>query len=212
LSTKLISKIIEGEFEMDWNKFIRNTKFEKHVPLGAPPNVGGNVPITGNTFAGGAAGPAVTPAFAGGLQGAFGLQYTDVTLTSAQILALLTVPVNLVPAPGVGFWICPWFIIMRYIGGSVAYTDAGGAVSIGAGTLTTALTANTIFLTTVSPNSRKLVLFPFAAAVGAGVLDTAANPPTEDNAALAISKVTNNFAAGNGTMHISCAYTIETTL
>jgi hypothetical protein len=197
---------------MDWNKFIRNTKHEKHIPLGAPPNPGGLNPITGNTFAGGAAGPAVTPAYAQGLQGAFGLQYADVTLSSAVILAIQTTPVSLVPAPGVGFWICPWFVIMRMIGGSVAYTDAGGAVSLGAGTLTTALTANTIFLTTVSPNSRKLVLFPYAAAIGAGVIDTAANPPTEDNAAYALSKVTNNFAAGNGTMHISVAYTIETTV
>src|SRR5271156_3395564 len=143
---------------MDWNKFARNTKFEKHVPLGAPPNPGGINPITGNTFAGGAAGPAVTPAYAQGLQGAFGLQYVDVTLTSAQILLLQTTPVNLVPAPGVGFWICPWLVIMRYIGGSVAYTDAGGAVSIGAGTMTVALASNAIFLVTVSPNTRKQVI------------------------------------------------------
>lgn len=149
-----------------------------------------------------------TPA---GLTG-LAMQRVDVTLTSAQILALLTVPVVLVPAPGVGFWINTIFVVMRFIGGTVAYTDAGGAVSIGAGTLTTALAANTIFLVTVSPNSRKQVIFPWAAAIGAGVIDTAANPPTADNAALAISKVTNNFAAGNGTMHVTTYYTIESTL
>jgi hypothetical protein len=137
---------------------------------------------------------------------------SDVTLTSTNLLNLLTIPISLVAAPGVGFWICPYLVIMRLIAGSVAYTDAGGAVSLGAGTLTTALTANTIFLVTVSPNTRKLVLFPYAAAVGAGVLDTAANPPTEDNAAFAISKATNNFAAGNGTMHITTYYSIETTV
>lgn len=197
---------------MNWNKFQRNTRLEKHVPLGAPPNPGGVNTITGNTFAGGAAGPAVTPAYAQGLQGAFGLQYIDVTLSSAQILAIQTGAITLIPAPGVGFWINVRRIIMRLIGGSVAYTDAGGAVSFGAGTLTMALAANTIFLTTVSPNSRKQMVDFAAAAVGVGVIDTAANPPTDDNAAFTISKATNNFAAGNGTMHISLDYTIETTL
>jgi hypothetical protein len=194
------------------NKFFRNTRLEKHVPLGAPPNPGGINPITGNTFAAGAAGPAVTPALAQGLQGCFGLQYAETTLTSAQILLLQTTPVTLVPAPGVGFWINAWYVIMRLIAGSVAYTDAGGAVSIGAGTLTTALASNAIFLVSVSPNTRKQVLLPYAAAAGTGVTDTAANPPTSDNAALAISKITNQFAAGNGTMHISVYYTIETTV
>lgn len=168
-------------------------------------------PFDGQTFFG------VSQAVAAGGQqtpipSVVSLLRSDVTLTSAQILLLLSVPISLVAAPGVGSYINPWFIVMRYIGGTVAYTDAGGAVSIGAGTLTTALSANTIFLTTVSPNTKKQVLFPFAAAVGAGVLDTAANPPTEDNAALTISKVTNNFAAGNGTMHITTYYTIETTV
>jgi hypothetical protein len=182
------------------------------APLGAPPNPGGSQPITGNTFAGGAAGPAVTPAYAQGLQGAFGLQYADVTLSSAQILALQTTPVTLLPAPGVGFWYNVRRIIMRLLAGSAAYTDAGGAVSFGAGTLTMALASNAIFLVTVSPNTRKQMVDFAAAAVGVGVTDTAANPPTEDNAAFAISKITNNFAAGNGTMHISLDYTIETTV
>jgi len=33
---------------MIWNKFIRNTRLEKHAPLGAPPNPGGINTITGN--------------------------------------------------------------------------------------------------------------------------------------------------------------------
>ncbi len=191
---------------MDWNKFIRNTRLEKHAPLGAPPNPGGSVPFTGNTFAAGAAGPAVTPANAQGLQGSFGLQYVDVTLSSAQILLLQTTPVTLVPAPGVGFFINAMFVKM------ISYTDAGGAVSIGAGGQTVALASNAIFLVTVSPNRRIQTLLPQAAAVGVGITGTAANPPTEDNAALAISKITNQFAAGNGTMKISVFYTIEPSL
>jgi hypothetical protein len=137
---------------------------------------------------------------------------SDVTLTSAQILALLGTSVPLVAAPGVGSFIMPQLVIMRLIAGSAAYTDAGGAVSLGAGTLTVALANNNIFLVTTSPNTRKLVLPWASAAAGTGVIDTAANPPTEDNAAFAISKATNNFAAGNGTMHITTYYTIETTV
>jgi len=38
--------------------------------------------------------------------------------------------------------------------------------------------------------------------------DTAGNPPTDDNAALAISKATNNFAAGNGTAKITVQYLV----
>jgi len=153
---------------------------------------------------------------AGGQQnpipGAVSWLRSDVTLTSAQILALLGTSVPLVAAPGVGFFIMPQLVIMRLIAGSAAYTDAGGAVSLGAGTLTVALASNALFLVTTSPNTRKQVIPWAAAAIGVGVTDTAANPPTADNAAFSISKATNNFAAGNGTMHITTYYTIETTV
>jgi hypothetical protein len=192
------------------NRFFRNTRLEKHAPLGAPPNPGGSTPITGNTFAAGASGPSVTPAMAQGLQGCFGIQYSEITLTSAQILLLQTTPVTLVGAPGVGFWINAIFVVMKLIAGAAAYTDAGGAVSLGGGGITVALASNAIFLVTVSPNTRKQVIFPAAAAVGVGITEAAGNPPTSDNAAFAISKATNQFAAGNGTMRITTYYTIET--
>jgi hypothetical protein len=191
------------------------------APLGAPSNPGGvgtlplpagPQPITGNTFAAGAAGPAVTPALSQGLQGSFGLQYFDVTLTSAQILLLQTTPVTLIPAPGVGFMIKPTSIKMIFTGGSVAYTDVGGAVSFTVGAnIAVALASNAIFLVTVTPNRRIQLLQFDAAAVGVGITGVAANPPTEDNAPLNISKVTNQFAAGNGTMKITIYYTIEPT-
>lgn len=204
-----------------FNRFSRNTRLEKHVPLGAPPNPGGfgtlpaptgPVPLTGNTFAAGAAGPAVTPANAQGLQGSFGLQYFDVLLSSAQILALLGTPVTLMPAPGVGFFLNVRFIKMILLAGAAAYTDVGGAVSFAVGSLSMALASNAIFLVTTSPNRRIQIVDFAAAAVGVGVTGTAGNPPTEDNAGLVISKITNNFAAGNGTMKITAYYTIEPTL
>jgi hypothetical protein len=168
-------------------------------------------PFDGQTFFGlTTAGPnASSP---GTLQGTV-WNRVDVTLTSAQILALQTTAVPLVPAPGVGFWISPQYYILRLIAGSAAYTDAGGAVSIGnaTGANTMALASNAIFTVTTSPNTRKQFTYANTGAGGTGLTDTAANPPASDNAALQISKVTNNFAAGNGTMHITVYYTIETT-
>lgn len=139
------------------------------------------------------------------LQSAFQMDYrSDFTLTSAQILALFTTAVTLVPAPGPGLMICPETIIMRMIGGT-AYTDGGGgAVSFAVGTMTTALAANTIFTaSTAGQRSQQILAF-------AGT-STAAAPPTNENAALTITKATGNFAAGTGTMHITVFYTVEST-
>jgi len=153
---------------------------------------------------------AVTPQNAQGLQGAFGLQYVDVTLSSAQILALFTTAVTLVPAPGVGFFINPIFVKMTFVGGGVAYLDGGGgAVTFAVGGLSDALASNAIFLVTVSPNRRTQVLSWAAAAIGVGITGTAANPPTEDNAVFTIGKATANFTAGTGTMRLTAYYTIE---
>jgi hypothetical protein len=127
---------------------------------------------------------------------------TVTSLSSANILALDGTPITLVPAPGVGFRIVPLVIQIVFFGGSVAYTDAGGAVSISAGSMAQALTNNNIFLTTVSPNKAIQQIGSFSGS------DVAGNPPTDDNAPLVISKITNNFAAGNGTAKITVQYLI----
>lgn len=173
------------------------------APLGAPTNPGGSTPITGNTFAGGAAGPAVTPALAQGLQGCFGLQYVDVVLSSVNILALLGTPITLVPAPGVGFTNVPLAVKIIVSGGGVPYTDAGGAVQLVVGGRIYALASNAVFLTVTSPN-RQILQTALTGAVGA-----AGNPPSDDNAALTITKITNNFAAGTGTAKLTVYYVIE---
>jgi hypothetical protein len=155
-------------------------------------------------FAGPSSGAAAVPNFRSLV--AQDLPNVTVTLTSGQILALLGTPVTLVAAPGVGFAIVPTLIIIKFFGGGVAYTDAGGAVTFSAGSASSTLASNAIFLVTVSPN-RRIQSFPWP-----GATDTAANPPTDDNAALTISKVTNNFAAGTGTATILVwYYTIPTT-
>ena len=139
-----------------------------------------------------------------GLQSAFQMDYrTDIVLSSAQLLALLGTPVTLVPAPGPGLMLSPETIIIRLLGGT-QYTDAGGAVSFSVGTMTAALAANTVF-TGPTSGQRSQQIFAF------GGTSTAANPPTNENAPLTISKATNNLAAGTGTCHITVFFSVETT-
>ena len=133
------------------------------------------------------------------------LPNVTVTLSSAQILALLGTPVLLVAAPGVGFTIIPTMIVVKFFGSGVAYTDVGGAVQFTNGSMSAALASNAIFLVTVSPN-RRIQSFPWP-----GATDTAANPPSDDNVALFISKLTNNFAAGTGTATVLVWYYVVPT-
>jgi hypothetical protein len=157
-----------------------------------------------NTFlAGPTSGGAGTPGFRTLV--AADIPQTVTTLSSANILALLGTPITLIPAPGVGFRIVPLVIQIVFLGGGVAYTDAGGAVSFSAGSMSQALASNAVFLVTISPNRAIQQIGSFSAS------DTAGNPPTDDNAALVISKVTNNFAAGTGTAKITVQYLILAT-
>lgn len=175
----------------------------------APPFAPPVNPGTWNTLVGGQGGPS----FATGPQGCVGFQVNDTTLSSAQLLAIFTGAVTIIPAPGLTGWFLNIDkVIMRLLAGTVAYTDAGGAVSFSVGSQTVALASNAIFLVTVSPNRRIQVVDFAAAAAGTGVTGTAGNPPTEDNAAFTISKATGNLAAGNGTMHLTTYYTTEVSL
>jgi hypothetical protein len=154
-------------------------------------------------FAGPSSGAAAPPTFRSIV--AADLPQTVTTLSSANILALLGTPITLVAAPGVGFKIVPLVIQIVFFGGGVAYTDAGGAVSFSVGSASQALASNAVFLVTVSPNRGIQQVGAFSAT------DTAGNPPTDDNAPLTISKVTNNFAAGTGTAKITVQYLILAT-
>lgn len=153
------------------------------------------------------AGPASGAAGAPSFRSLVAADFPSITtaLTSVNLLALLATPITLVPAPGVGFAIVPIMIFIKFFGGAVAYTDAGGAVSFSVGSASAPLGSNAIFLVTVTPNKR---LQSFA---WPGATDTAANPPTDDNAPLTISKATNNFAAGTGTASIIVEYRILAT-
>ena len=152
----------------------------------------------------GALTPDVVAQLTSSFSGYYIVQRADITLTSAQILAMQTGAITLIPAPGAGLMIVPLSILIRMLGGT-QYTDAGGAVSFSVGTMTTPLAANTIFTGPNGATQRSQQTIMFAGT------STAAAPPTNENAALTISKITNNFAAGTGTCHITVYYTVETT-
>jgi hypothetical protein len=159
--------------------------------------------LANTVWAGPSSGAASTPTFRSLV--AQDLPNTTTPLTSANLLALQTTPITLVPAPGVGFAIVPTMIVIKFFGGTIAYTDAGGAVQFSAGSAIAALATNAIFLVTTSPN-RRIQSFPWP-----GATDTAGNPPSDDNAALTINKLTNNLAAGNGTASILVWYYVVPT-
>lgn len=134
------------------------------------------------------------------------LQRVSVDLTSAQILTLLGTPITLVPAQGAGLQIVPVLIVTHFFGGSVAYTNAGGAVNVKVGpTMLQALTEQ--FITTVAPN-RTVGVETFG---GTELQSSAGNPPDTDNVPLTINKITNNYAAGNGTARFTAYYFVEPT-
>lgn len=135
-----------------------------------------------------------------------GLNRVKVPLTSAQILALETGAITLIAAPGVGWAIVPIAFYINMQGGSAAYTDAGGAVSFSVGSMTAALVANTVFTQGGTANLRGHQLFQFSGTA------TAAATPTNENAPLTISKITNNFAAGNGTATIVCYFEVQASI
>jgi hypothetical protein len=132
-----------------------------------------------------------------------GINYAKINLTSAQILALNTTPIQVINAPGVGFYVNPIAAVINFSGGSIAYVNGGGgAVTFTVGSRTAQTVAEGM-ITTVTPN-RTHQFTPFAAG-----LDTAANPPTDENAGLFITKGTANYTAGTGVASVVVYFTIE---
>lgn len=82
--------------------------------------MGGNSVVTNTEAILFADGTLQTTAATGGTPA---VQQASVTLTSAQLLALSTTPVTLIPAPGVGFYLFPQYYVMEYTFGGTAYSS-----------------------------------------------------------------------------------------
>ena len=58
------------------------------------------------------------------------MQQASVTLSSAQLLAIFTTPVTIVPALGAGIVAVPVVATFNYHNGGTAYTDGGGLLLV----------------------------------------------------------------------------------
>jgi hypothetical protein len=125
------------------------------------------------------------------------VQTATVTLSSADILALHTTPVTIIPAPGAGKVIAPIRSVVHYSHGTISYTDGDplyayidspAFVGGGIGVNVSGLTASAFF-TDLGGN------------IAADLSDV-------ENKAVLTSCVT-PFAAGDGTVTWTVLYTIE---
>ncbi len=100
----------------DGSIVVYNAATQTFIPVGASAN---STPGTVAVYdpATGLLGPSTTMATA--------VQQASVTLSSAQLLALHTTAVQIVPAPGVGFYIAPSYYYMQYHFGTLAYAGSG---------------------------------------------------------------------------------------
>lgn len=115
----------------------------------------------------------------------------QVTLTLAQIQAAFTTPIQIVPAPGVGFYVDVIDASFDYVYGSAAYTG-GGAIQLsygaGVGTPATGTIAAATLTGLAANNLTKLL----GIALGPGASSTWVNK------AINYTNATANFAAGTG--------------
>lgn len=136
-----------------------------------------------------------------------GYQFVSVTITSAQILALNSTPVVVIPAPASTQVIVPHYAVIRYNYGGVAYAGTVGALQLRIGTLAplapTLTTLNTANVG-VTASSVEMVSLSTAAV-------SSAPPPTTTVAgtALFVLLTSANATTGTGTLDITVYYTTE---
>jgi len=130
-------------------------------------------------------------------------QRTQVVLTNAQILTLSSTPVQLLPAPGAGYFynILKATLVNECTG--TAYT-AGGAITIGYGAaVTTQALSGTIASTFLDSQTTVQVIQLAGANLGS------TTEALYDNQPIAINCASANFATGTGTLRVSLTYTLE---
>lgn len=123
----------------------------------------------------------------------------SVTLTSAQVLAIFTTPVTVVPAPGAGLAIVPIIAIYDYVAGTTPYTDGGGSLRINVGNVFGLAQLTTASFWTAASSRVSSVNAAIASVVQTTNLA---------NGALTVSSSTANPTLGNGTVAVTVAYMV----
>jgi hypothetical protein len=136
-------------------------------------------------------------------QVAFPLQ-AGITITAAQINALNTSPVTIVPAPGAGLALVLEGIIIEINRTATAFTGGGAVGPVYQGATGTFLTANQVAASDVTTGGAGQVNRFLTPASTAGGLAIPANT------AIQLYAGTANFAAGTGTIKAFVTYSVVT--
>lgn len=122
-------------------------------------------------------------------------------LSAANIIAMFTTPVTLIPAPGAGFALNFLGATFEFIGTSTQFTG-GGTVELVSHGLSVNLMAGTIAAATIQANATAILQFVPVQTAG-GTIMTA-------NVGIDITNATAAFAVGTGTMKWAITYQVMT--
>lgn len=128
---------------------------------------------------------------------------TSIALTSAQLLALFSAPVTLIPAPGAGKAIYVEYMVFEMNRTATAYTGANTTSLVYHGS-TTAITLpllGTVFTTAAAAQTVTVV---------SGLGGATNGTPLTANTAVDLATATANYAAGTGTAKVFLKYSIVT--
>jgi len=130
----------------------------------------------------------------------------SVTLTSAQLLALSTTPITLVPAPGAGFYIFPTYFTMQYHFGGTAYAGSGSCDFIYGPP--PAVNPTNLIITYNWTAATSGIIKAAASCTFIGICGEGLTPYTTVNNAAVVFTAPTAVTAGNGTLTITLNYSI----
>lgn len=134
------------------------------------------------------------------------LLQATVTLTSAQLLALSTTPITVIPAPGAGFYIFPQYYTMEYTFGGIAYSGTGNCSFI-FGPPPVVNPTNLITLYNWTAATSGIIHAAFSCTF-IGICGEGLTPITTINNAAVVFTAPNALTLGNGTLKITVNYSV----